>query len=143
MLVGFVCTANRCRSPMAEAFARVRHAAPGVGFASAGTHGFPGEQATSGTVAVMAETGLDVAGHRSTPLADLARRRPDLVYVMTPEHRDHVLAHYPDLAGRVRLLRPDGLPVDDPYQGDPADYRAARDEIAAAVAARAGDWGER
>ena len=143
MLIGFVCTANRCRSPMAEAFARIRHGASGIRFASAGTLGSAGQPATTGTIDTMAEVGLDLSGHRSTALDDLMARHPDLVYVMTAEHRDQVLARYADLDGRVLLLRPDGLPVEDPYLGGPDEYRAGRDEIAAAVAARAADWRNR
>jgi protein-tyrosine phosphatase len=142
MLVVFVCTANRCRSPMAEAFARARHSAPGVRFASAGTWGVAGEPATSDTVTGMAEVGIDLTRHRSSPLSLLGDDPPDLVYAMTPQHADQIVTRFPELVEQVRLLRHDGRPIKDPYGRDLPSYRASRDEIAAAVAARAVEWSQ-
>ena len=85
-----VCTANVCRSPMAAALLARHCAAAGVDVqvASAGTEGgrLPVDPEA---VRVMAEHGLDIAGHRSRRLdrAMVEVEGEHLVIAMT---RDHV-----------------------------------------------------
>ena len=48
---------------------------------------------------------------------------------------------WPERAASMLMLRPDGQSIADPYGLDTAAYRATRDEIAEAVAARtAAGW---
>ena len=60
-----VCTANQCRSPMAEGLIRARLAAEGrqdrVSVASAGTWADDARSATPNAVATMAARGIDIA----------------------------------------------------------------------------------
>lgn len=134
----FVCTGNICRSPMAAALAA--RALPGVEVSSAGTTSVPGQAASEGSRAVMAEIGLDLSRHRSRSLEDALDDDVDAVVVMTARHRDEVLRRFPALADRVGLLRPDGADVADPYGASLDVYRATRDEIARAVEARLEEW---
>lgn len=87
MRVLFVCTANQCRSPMAEVLCELIGGS-GVGdlvVASAGLlpGGFP---ASSGAIEVMAERNLDLRGHRSQTVDTEMLRRADLVIAMARQH---------------------------------------------------------
>ena len=71
-----VCTANICRSPVAEAVLRqrleAREKAAGSGIrwqvSSAGTWADYGQAASTYSVELMAEQGLDISGHGSQPV---------------------------------------------------------------------------
>src|SRR5688572_14763578 len=84
----FVCTANQCRSPMAQvlfAAAVGRRGVDGVTTSSAGR--LPADQpAVSGALRTMAQRGLDLGAHASTTFdADVAARA-QLIIGMAREH---------------------------------------------------------
>ena len=150
-LVLFVCTGNTCRSPLAEGFAREltaqamgvtadRVLARGLQFASAGTATVPGMGASDGSIEAGAEAGLDLSEHLSQPVDPALWNKAIRIYCLGDSHRKALLAEAPEVGDKVELLRPDGLDIADPYGGDLMVYRRARDEIAAAVRARVGDW---
>lgn len=82
-----LCTANRCRSPMAEAMLRLRLAELGVTaeVRSAGLYegGLP---ATDHSVTTMTRRGIDLARHRSRRLDAVALGEADLVLAMERRH---------------------------------------------------------
>jgi protein-tyrosine phosphatase len=90
----FVCTANVCRSPMAEGLLRHRL---GVGrggrVTSAGTRAVTLPVSPNAVVAA-GELGADIAGHRPRALSTslLASEGSDLVVTMTREHLREVVA---------------------------------------------------
>ena len=87
----FVCTANRCRSPMAEYLARQSLARRRIDaeVVSAGRLG--GRFAASaGAVAAMAKRGLDLRGHTSAPIDTDTLAHADLVLVMERSHLSDV-----------------------------------------------------
>lgn len=139
MLVGFVCSGNICRSPMAEAFARAE-AGGHLDCAGAGIEAVPGSMATPQARLVMAEVGSPIDGHEASTLASLIARRPDLIYVMTERHRTAVEAALGGLRCKVELLRPDGADIADPYGHGLEVYRTTRDRIREAVRLRAPAW---
>ncbi len=122
----FVCTGNTCRSPMAAAMWR------GMGgeAASAGLSAPSGEWASENAVRVMAEAGIDLRGHRSSPVTVDAVRWADLVYGMTEGHALRLRSRFPALADRIRVMP---LEIPDPYGGDEAVYRAAAQRIREAL----------
>jgi protein-tyrosine phosphatase len=124
---------------MAEALAA--RALPAVDVSSAGTTSVGGQAASEGARTAMAEIGIDLSAHRSRTLEDGLDGDVAAVVVMTARHRDEVLRRFPELDGRVTLLRPDGADVADPYGAALGVYRATRDEIARAVETRLGEWG--
>ena len=134
----FVCTGNTCRSPMAEAIARAGGAAAEVG--SAGLRVAEGVPASARATAAAAEIGLDLGGHTATQFTLRAGSAVDRIYVMTGEQRRVLLQMDPGLSGKVDLLDPDGRDLPDPHGLDLDAYRAVRDDIAAAIARRAGEW---
>ncbi len=139
----FVCTGNTCRSPMAEAVARVeaaRRGLRGVRVRSAGTFGGGGAPASVLAAVVGAERGLDLSAHRSRRLAEEDLEWADLVLAMAPSHLAAVRAARPEARAELltRYLPEDdpqrGAPVIDPIGGERSDYEAAMDVLERAVA---------
>ena len=88
-----VCTANICRSPMAAALL-VHHleaAGSSTRVHSAGTHALPNDVA-SDSVAVMADRGIDIAGHSPRLLARDDVHWADVIVTMEAAHVAHVVA---------------------------------------------------
>ena len=147
----FVCTGNTCRSPLAEGLATQllaerlgcaadELAARGWAVTSAGVAAVPGDAPSAEAVAVAAEFGVELGGHRSRPLtAELLSNATDVVAVS----RGHaaVLAVYFAGVGPVPTLLggPDGdLP--DPIGGDEAEYRRCAEAIRAHLARHLAEW---
>jgi sulfate adenylyltransferase len=95
----FVCTANICRSPSAEALARAEGSLD-VEFSSAGTHARDGEPINPDMVAVLPE-GLDTSAFRSRRLTSAILDEADLVMTMEVAHRTFVLDDHPALFRKV------------------------------------------
>ena len=150
--IGFVCTGNTCRSPMAEGLARAlcAHALEvppdrigefGFRFESMGVFAGPGAPASEHSVTALASIGIDLSDHTSSPTTHAAIADLDLVYAMTATHLDALRAALPPGADRhCALLDPEGHDVPDPIGGSMADYERARDHIRAAIEARSRDW---
>ena len=127
----FLCTGNSCRSQMAEGWAR-HLKADCVEAYSAGieTHGL-----NPRAVRVMAEAGVDISGHRSKHLDELADVPFDYVVTVCDQARESC----PLFPGAARMVH---VGFDDPprlAQGAKteeealAHYRRVRDEIRAFV----------
>jgi protein-tyrosine-phosphatase len=126
-LVLIVCTANICRSPMGAAFLREHLRARGcthVEVRSAGTHAQVGRAAmTEAREAVRAIRG-QADDHVSSQLDVVSAGEADLILCAAREHRDHILAWWPQVdPARVRLFNEAiagtaPVDVDDPYGWD-------------------------
>jgi tRNA threonylcarbamoyl adenosine modification protein (Sua5/YciO/YrdC/YwlC family) len=147
----FVCTGNRCRSPMAAAFAtdllaRRTGVAPldlldaGYRVGSAGTGCLRGAPATAEAAAAAQRYGCDLSAHRSRPLTPSLVEEADEIYVMTAEHRASILAFAPDAEDRVRLLDRAGSDVADPYGEGPAAYERCAARLHRAIEERLDDF---
>ncbi|HHC07184.1 MAG TPA: low molecular weight protein arginine phosphatase [Actinobacteria bacterium] len=127
----FVCTGNRCRSPMAEHLAR--HLDPAGSYTSAGTAARPGAPPTDAAVRALAELGIDLSGHRARSVWTLAE--PGRLLVATEAHRELLRRRRAAWSDRIELLDPDGdLP--DPYGGPDARYRELRDRLVEVLTTR-------
>jgi len=146
----FVCTGNRCRSPLAAAVAtallsRRQGVEPsdlleaGYRVESAGTGCLRGQPATHEAVAVANAAGLDLSGHRSRPLTPTLLEEADEIFVMTADQRRSILEFAPDVASRVRLLDLRGQDVPDPYGSGTEVYRRAFERIRVALQERLDD----
>jgi protein-tyrosine-phosphatase len=131
-----VCTANICRSPMAEAMLRRRLESEGMPgewqVSSAGTWATDGIRASEMGVAVMRERGLDTTAHRSRAVTDAMLGEADLILTMTSGHAEALQAEFPEARGRIRLLSEMGGPrydVRDPYGGTLDQYRQTANEL--------------
>ena len=94
-MILLVCTANQCRSPMAEALLRRRLGEqPGIGVASAGfLEG--GAPCPSDVLAVMDEVGLDLSGHRSRQVHPDLVDAAALVVTMSRQHAVDLAVAFP------------------------------------------------
>lgn len=81
----FVCTANICRSPAAEALARQRFGEREAIFRSAGFLE-AGRSCPPQLIQSLEEQGVDARGHRSYELDAASLRAADLVLTMEGEH---------------------------------------------------------
>jgi protein-tyrosine phosphatase len=77
--VFFVCTGNRCRSPVAEAAFRRAVAGTPIAVTSAGLIEVPATPSPEATVAAARELGLDLSAHRSRGLSAVDLTTADLV----------------------------------------------------------------
>jgi protein-tyrosine-phosphatase len=127
----FVCTGNQCRSPMAEGILRSalqRLGRNAIGVCSMGTHAPEGRRASSNAIAVCAENGVDIAGHRSRPLTVDELKKADFVFVMETFQREYVRTLFPQAGEKIFLLaawpgKENGGGIPDPVGGSADDYR--------------------
>ena len=134
----FVCTGNICRSPLAEAAARVFAGDSVLETASAGTIAVPGNPATRAGISAARELGIDLSAHRATYLTRDVVAGFDRVFGMEEEHVAAVRALDAEIP--ATLLSPDGDPIPDPYGGDRDDYIASYELILEALRVRLEEW---
>ena len=132
----FVCSANQCRSPMAqvlfEAFLVEKGAREAWRVESAGVWAYDGSPATANAQKAMAERDLDLSRHLSQPASSTLLKQFDLTLVMEQEHKTVLQGQNPQLADRIYLMREiAGQEGDfaDPVGGSLERYRAAADEL--------------
>ena len=140
MRILFVCTANICRSPLAEHLCRrllAEKGLVGVEVASAGVLARAGTPPAETALHVARANGLDLSGHRARPLEALHLGAGDLVLVMEESHRRHVLTLAPLDPLQVRLLgrfSPGGPDeIADPYGGTELAYQECIDRLRACL----------
>lgn len=138
----FVCTANMCRSPMAEYLMRDAVEGRGLGWevSSAGTSAPDGMPASYQAVLAMADLDIDMNEHRSQPLSREMVDAADLIVVMTADHESRVTWRFPDAADKIRRLRSfvpevlaDDMDVPDPIGLSDFVYRGIRNDMRVAV----------
>lgn len=105
-----VCTANICRSPLAEAMLaraaeeRLGPDAP-VHVSSSGVHGLAGEEAAPLSLEEAARRGLDLSRHVARVTDELGVWRADLVLTMTERHRGRIVRMLPSVARSTFTIR--------------------------------------
>jgi protein-tyrosine phosphatase len=115
-----VCTANICRSPMAEYILRNRleQTTNWQGrVSSAGISALASQPADADTVELMLSHSLDLSSHRANQLTRSQLRQADLVLVMEKYHRQRILELDPTARGKTFLLGHwSNSEIADPYQ---------------------------
>ncbi len=136
-----VCTANQCRSPIAEVLLAAKLAARGIAadVRSAGLLD-GGRPAWPEAVAVVSELGLDLGSHESRAIDPPIVRDADLVLGMTREHAREAVALEPSAYHRVFTLkelarvgsaRPRGREPLDTWLAEVAEQREVEDLLGA------------
>ena len=123
----FLCTGNSCRSQMAEGWARALHGER-VEVRSAGIEP---KGLDRRAVAVMAEAGVDISGHRSKHLDELASLTFDLVVTVCDDaHEKCPLFPGPARHHHAGFDDPPRLAFDAKSEDEAiGHYRRVRDEI--------------
>lgn len=142
-LIICVCTANVCRSPMAERL--LQHALeaespPLKNFrvVSAGTSAFEGEGPSAYSVQVLKKVGIDLKDHRSQLLSQNLLDRAFLILCMTSTHKLILESQLPKAPPpHIFLFREWFLngpgDIEDPYGHAIEDYEACRDSLVEAI----------
>lgn len=138
-----VCTANICRSPMAEAL--LRHALKAqpeplksIKIVSAGVAARPGDRVSENSVVALKKVGLDIKAHVSQPLTKQLLDEAVAVFCMTESHRAMIQLTFDPVPRHVYLFR-EFMPrsadkeIGDPYGGPLSEYEACRDEMVEAI----------
>ena len=133
----FVCTANICRSPMAEALFRAHLQKNRADWAvwrieSAGTWAKEGEAVSENSRESLARRGIQLMNHRSKIITPHMIEQFNLILVMEGGHKEALQVEFPQAAGKIYLLSEmQGLisPVQDPYGGSLEAYEKAAASI--------------
>ncbi len=142
-VITFVCTANVCRSPMAQRLlAHALHAEKdplhSLQTASAGLSAYGGDAASLNSVRVLESVGIDLRDHVSQRLTQDLVDRSFAIFGMTSSHKLLIETQFRVSSPHVYLMR-DFMPPDveheisDPYGMDLADYEFARDSMVEAI----------
>jgi len=132
----FVCSANMCRSPMAEALFRnllqQRVMDGDWDIASAGVWAYDGSRASEGAIKALRLKGIDLSGHRARGISLAMMHDSDLILVMESNHKEALQAAFPKHSKKVYLLSEMvGMKHDilDPIGGTLADYTDTAAEL--------------
>jgi len=140
MMVLFVCTGNTCRSPMAEWLFRKMAAERtgckpdelednGLVVRSAGIAAGVGGKASPESMEVLDKEGMDLSSHETQPVTETLIRNADVIYTMTPSHRQAIVAQWPGAAERTKVLATDGSSIADPIGGPSDRYKQCAEQI--------------
>ena len=141
-LVVFICTANVCRSPMAEKLFEEAVAKSGtkkkIRVFSAGISAMDGDQASENSVIASSEVGLDLSDHRSSALTRAMIENASVIFCMTESHRALLNMYFevPE-SSPIFLMREfvseGSTELPDPFGQDIEVYRTCRDHMKEAL----------
>ena len=129
----FVCTANVCRSPMAEAIFNALAEERGLAWRaeSAGVAALVDEDITPNARAALDEMGIYTGEHRARQVEEAMLGEADLVLAMGPQHVATLRRRFGDLSERVYALpeyalgAPPEEGIPDPYGQTMTAFRAS------------------
>ena len=139
----FVCTANTCRSPMAEGlFRHALNAQPeplkSLVVSSAGVSTFDSQPAANNAVTALSKVGIDISNHRSQPITREMLDRALVFFAMTDTHLAMITFQTEPAPTNAFLMRQflekgsdDQIP--DPFGMSLPHYEACRDSMVEAI----------
>lgn len=138
-----VCTANICRSPMAErlllhALAAEKPPLNKLKVVSAGVAAGVGSPATENSVSAMKKVGIDISDHQSQPLTQELLDKALAVFCMTETHRALIELQFGRVPANVHLFREfiaedADAEIPDPYGQNYQSYVSSRDSMVEAI----------
>jgi len=116
MKVLFICTANVCRSPLAEGYLRrlLQTGTHQIEVASAGIHAIPNVPAFECAIEVAKQFEFDLSGHKAKPLTPSLANEADRILCMESWQAAKVVELDTSAMSKVALLGsyfPDGNPL--------------------------------
>ena len=141
-LVVFICTANVCRSPMAEKLfeeALTKSSSKQkISVFSAGISAMDGDKASDNSIIACDEVGLDLSDHRSAAITRATIENASAIFCMTESHRAllHMYFELPENSPifLMREFMKDGSKeLPDPYGQDIDIYRECRNDMVEAL----------
>ncbi len=141
--VVFICTANTCRSPMAEGLFRHALAAQGdplksLKVSSAGVSVYDRQTASPNSVKAMAKVGIDISNHKSQPLNESMLESALAFFAMTETHLamlSYQIDPPPENAFLMRAFIEGNADtqIPDPFGMNLSEYEACRDSMVEAI----------
>ena len=134
-----ICTANVCRSPVAEALLRDRLSKRDLEdwtVSSAGTWAQEVRGASENSVIVMSEYGLDIQDHLARIVEEQYLSEADLVLCMESGHAEALRAEFPDQAYKVYMISEmagKSYSVHDPFGEPLVSYQRMAAELAGLI----------
>jgi protein-tyrosine-phosphatase len=137
-LVVFICTANVCRSPMAEKLfeeALTKSSSKQkISVFSAGISAMDGDKASDNSIDACKEVGLDLSDHRSAAITRATIENASVIFCMTESHRAllHMYFELPEDSPifLMREFMEDGSrELPDPYGQSLDVYRECRNDM--------------
>ena len=133
----FVCTANQCRSPMAEALFRMYITNAGYSseewiVESAGCWAYPGMPATKKAVIAAEKLGAELYFHESKPVTESLLRDFRLILCMERNHVEFIKRHIPEAGERVFLFTEmvnENEEINDPIGQKQDDYNLTAENL--------------
>lgn len=127
----FVCTANTCRSVMAEHLFRTM-IQENIEICSAGIAATDGKSPSKNTIEVCKNHGLDISNHKATTIKSSNIKKMDLILTLEISHRNTLRKRYPDL--EIYTIKEFNdvdyiYDIDDPFMCDIEVYEATFNEI--------------
>ena len=136
-IILFVCTANVCRSPMAEAIFNALAEERNLPWRakSAGVAALEGEDTTANARTALEEVGIHPEEHRARQVSEAMLKTADLVLVMSPQHLRALHRRFVSLSHKIYTLpeyaigasAEEGIP--DPYGHTMTTFRASVREL--------------
>lgn len=130
----FVCTANMCRSPMAQGLflAQLGEKHRDWRIESAGVAAMEGTPASQKALQILSEKGIDLSLHKARQIDRYLMEQFALILVMEQRHKQILQSQYPDFSDKVYLLSEmngQKHEIDDPVGGTLEDYRRTAFQI--------------
>lgn len=141
MNIMFICTANICRSSMAQWLCKKKieeKKIEDVYVYSCGVDAINGQMASNNAIKVMEEYNVDLTKHRSTSIENSNIKEMDLILCATISHKIIVTDMYPSLKEKVYTLKEyvsykkdghDTINLSDPWGWSLQTYKHCAKEI--------------
>lgn len=136
-----LCTANICRSPMAEHLMKSALRDYDVHIDSAGIHGAYASRADQEVVKMLKSEGIDgvdaIENHLSKPVSQINATEFDLILCMERHHLEDLQRLVPQATGRTFLMGHwKDEEIEDPHGLDESEYLRSLTQIRSSIV----DW---